>query len=236
MITNPGPITNQLEWLPVKREGIAFDLLGLPAGFDAYLKILHPIGVDRSIPITAYSFAKRTIADLNTRAAFWDKYGIANGKPEPSKLENVSYREIAASLGIAYNSEFNSETIQQFYGEWPPHLGSSIALEEAFVQQIIQILGPETETYFYGSVEEGTYHLDNDGLPVEWLQQGVASDLLEVYRRDSQLPTYLFAVDHSWCLYQGEWIDWVAVGCSAHVTHALMAHPSLEVFRLSPLD
>jgi hypothetical protein len=233
MMLNSVPITDQLEWLPLKGESKAADLLGLPAAFDAYLKILPPLGIDRSIPITAYSFAKRTIIDLNARAAFWDKHGIINGKPGPGKLEKISYRELAAGLGLAYNSEFNSEIIRQFYGEWPPHLGSSAALEEDFVQQITQVLGPKTETYFYGSVEEGNYHWDNDRLPVEWLQQGIASDLLEVYRRDNQLPTYLFATDHSWCLYQGEWNNWVAIGCAAHIANELMTHPGLEAFYLN---
>jgi len=222
-------ITEQLDWLSINRKNAAKNLFGLPLVFDAYLKILLPLGIDHSIPIATYSFAKRTVADLNFRAAFWNQHDIINGQPSPEHLESITYREVADILGLKYNSEFDSNSIRRFYGEWPPHLGSSPALNEAFVQQLAQALGPESDAYFYGSVDEGNYDWDEDGFPTDWLELGTAGDLLEVYRRDGQLPTYTFVTNHTWCLYQAESTDSVVIGCATHVAQILLTNPELEV-------
>ncbi|HEX8330368.1 MAG TPA: hypothetical protein VF629_22750 [Hymenobacter sp.] len=235
MSLRPIPITEQLDWLVVNRENAASNLLGLPQIFEAYLRILPPLGIDPSISLTDYPFAKRTVADLNIRAAFWNQHGIINGQPNPERLESITYREVADVLGLKYNAEFDSDSIRSFYGEWPPHLGSSATLNEAFVQQLAQTIGPESDAYFYGSVDEGNYDWDKDGFPIDWLESGTAADLLEVYRRDGQLPTYTFATNHAWCLYQSEPIDSLVIGCAAHMAQALLTNPKLEVLPLPSL-
>ena len=222
------PIVAQLNWLPINLQEAPSALPGLPLGYDAYIKVLPPLGIDPDIPIASYSFAKRTIAELNARAAFWDKYGIQQGQPDATRLKRTSYGEVGATIGLAYTAALDSSAIQRFYGEWPPHLGSSSAFEKVFIQQLVQLLGPESPAYFYGSIEEGTYHWDEHGFPQDWLEQGSVADLLLVYQRDNKLPTYLFPADHSWCFYQGETMDWVAIGCSASLAQALLNHPDLE--------
>ncbi|UYZ61235.1 hypothetical protein [Hymenobacter latericus] len=128
-------------------------------------------------------------------------------------MARITYREAAALAGLPYNEHISGDTFLAHYGEWPPHLGSSAAMVEAFVQDVVQVLGPGTETYFHGSVEQGNYHWGDDDFPVDWLERGEAADLVAVYRREGQLPTYTFAADHAWCLFQGEWVNWLAVGC-----------------------
>ncbi|UOG73456.1 hypothetical protein MTX78_15125 [Hymenobacter tibetensis] len=226
------PITNQLEWLSLALVAAAPNSFGLPTGYEGYVKLLPPLGIDRRIPIASYSFAQRTVADLNARAAFWDAHGIRQGQPPVDQLERITYRQAATLAGMPDHEPISSEAMRQFYGGWPPHLGSSPALEEAFVQQLVQVLGPIMTTLFYGSVEEGTYHWDEDGLPIDWLEQGVSADLLTVYRRDKGLPAYSFAADHTWCLYKVENAEWLAVGCSAAMAQALREHPYLEAFPL----
>jgi hypothetical protein len=149
-------ITSQLAWLPENASGATAALLGLPAGYEAYLKLLLPLGIDRSVPIGDYSFACSTVAALNARTAFWDKYGIVISQPTASRLQPITHREVAATLGLPYDTDFGRAAISQAYGgHWPPHLGSSSLLIEAFAQQLAQLLGPATEAYFYGSLEEG---------------------------------------------------------------------------------
>ena len=116
-----------------------------------------------------------------------------------------------------------------------PHLGSSPTLNEAFLQQLAQTLGPESDACFYGSVDEGNYDWDENGFPIEWLESGIVGDLLEVYRRDGQLPTYTFATNHAWCLYQSESIDLLVIGCAAHMAQTLLINPKLEVLPLPSL-
>jgi len=226
------PITDQLEWLPLGPLDAAPGSLGVPKGYAAYVKLLPPLGIDQSIPIASYSFAQRTIADLNARAAFWDTYGIRQGQPPADRLARITYRQAAALAGMPAHEPLGNAAIRQFYGGWPPHLGSSPALEEAFVQHLVQVLDPTITTFFYGTIEEGTYQWDEDGLPSDWLQQGVSADLLTVYRRDQGLPTYSFAADHTWCLYQGEQVDWLAIGCSIALAQVLREHPYLEALPL----
>ena len=231
----PIPITKQLDWLIISHENAAHNLFKLPHIFEAYLKILPPLGIDPIIPISDYPFAKRTVADLNIRAAFWNQYGIINGQPNPERLKSITYREVANALGLEYNAEFDSNSISRFYGEWPPHLGSNAVLNEAFAQQLAQVLGPESDAYFYGSVDEGNYDWDKDGFPTDWLESGIAADLLEVYRRDGQLPTYTFAANHTWCLSQSESSDSVLIGCNTRMAQALLTNPELEVLPLPSL-
>ena len=232
----PIPISEQLDWLAINRDNAANNLFGLPAIFEAYLKILPPLGIDYSVPIADYSFTKRTVADLNVRAVFWNQHNIINGQPNPEHLESITYREVAGILGLKYNAEFDSNSIRRFYGEWPPHLGSSTALNEAFAQQLAQTLGPESDAYFHGSIDEGNYDWDNDGFPTDWLELGTVGDLLIVHRRDGQLPTYTFSTNRAWCLYQSESTDSVVIGCAAHVAQALLTNPCLEVLLVSPLQ
>jgi hypothetical protein len=225
----PITITNQLDWLSNSYPtGI---MPGLARGHEAYLRILPPLGIDPAIPTASFSFAQRTPADLNARAAFWDKYGIIQGQPTPSRLIPITYRKVAATLGIPYDSTFTAASIVKAYGGWPPHLGTSPTLCKAFAQQLVQVLGSDQEAYFYGCVDEGTYRFDSDGLPADWLEQGQVADLT-LYYHEGPLPTYFFAVDHSWCFYQGEWSDELIVGCSNKLANALLAHPSLEVLHL----
>jgi hypothetical protein len=225
-------IADQIAWLPGAAAPAA--LTGLPTGYEAYLKLLLPLGVDTSVPIADYSFARSTVAELNARAAFWDKHGIVLGQPAASRLQPITHRAVAASLGLPYDAGFGGAAISRAYGgHWPPHLGSSPLLTEAFVQQLAQLLGPATETYFYGSWEEGNYDWDDNGLPISWLEAGTLADLPAVYHRDGVFPTYAFAADHSWCLHQAEDEDWLAFGGATSLANVLLAHQGLEALRLA---
>lgn len=225
------PITNQLDWLPIHPSQAATIYAALPRGYDVYLKLLSPLGIDPSVPIASYSFAKRTIADLNAHAAFWDTYHIQRGQPDPARLQPVTYREVSTHLGLAYDVMLDSEAIRRHYGEWPPHLGSSAGLEESFVGQLVQLLGPQQSAYFYGAMDEGNGTWDAQGLPQDWLAQGHVADLVTSYQQQGQLPTYCFALDHTWCLYQGE-VSWVALGCATSLAHAFLTTSTLEAFQL----
>ncbi|WP_460585743.1 hypothetical protein [Hymenobacter arcticus] len=226
------PITDQLAWLPQTPATAAPAAPGLPPGYAAYLKLLPPLGIDLSVPIAEYSFAQRTVAELNARAAFWKKYGIVQGQPSANRLETITYREVAAALDLVFDAQFSGADIARAYGGWPPHLGSSPALEAAFVQQLIQALGSATAVYFYGSAEEGNGYRSSDGFPADWLTYGLLADLPEVREESGGLPTYFFAADHSWCFYQGESADLV-VGCAAPLAQALLAQAGLEALPLT---
>jgi hypothetical protein len=149
------PIRDQLGWLPTHPQLAAASCPALPRGYDVYLKLLPPLGIDPSVPIASYSFATRTSADLNTRAAFWATHHIQRGQPDPTRLQPITYRQVSAQLGLAYEASLDSAAIRRHYGEWPPHLGSSAVLEEAFVRQLVQLLGPQQPAYLYGAAEEG---------------------------------------------------------------------------------
>ena len=232
MCRQPVALTDQLTWLPVAAGTSADAAPGLPIGYAAYLKVLPPLGIDHSIPIAEYSFAQKTVSELNARVAFWDKYGISQGQPAASKLVGITYREVATSLGLVYDAQFGSAAIVRAYGGWPPHLGSSPALQAAFLQQLTRALGATTPAYFYGSAAEGNGDWDKDGFPIDWLQQGQLADLPGVVGEGGLLPTYCFAADHSWCCYQGELADLV-VGCAAPLARVLLAQPGLEVLPLT---
>jgi len=233
MLLSRVAITSQLAWLPENASGAAA-LPGLPAGYGACLKLLLPLGIDASVPIADYSFARSTVAELNARAAFWNKYGIMAGQPTAGRLQPITHREVAATLDLPYDADFGRAAISQAYGgHWPPHLGSSPLLTEAFAQQLAQLLGPATEAYFYGSQTEGNYAWDDNGFPSSWLEMGTLADLPAVYRRDEAFPTYVFATDHSWCLYQAEDEDWLAFGGPTDLADVLLAQQDLEAFRLT---
>lgn len=216
-----------LDWLPLASEVPAVS--GLPLGFAAYLKLLPPLGIDRSVPVATYSFKARTVEQLNARAAFWTTYGIVGGQPAPDRLTPITYRQVAAELGVAYTPAFGNEAISRADGGWPPHLGSSLALEVAFAQQLIAVLGPQTDTYFFGSVGEGNYRWDAQDMPTDWLEQGQAGDVVDLYQQERRWPTYTFAADRAWCLYQGEDQE-LALDCSLATAQQLQTHPTLEAW------
>jgi len=227
-----------LDWLPLAGAvsavaglplaGVVSAVAGLPLGFPAYRKLLPVLGINRSIPVATYSFKARTVEQLNARAAFWNTHGIHQGQPAPDRLTPITYRQVAAELGVAFTPAFGNEAISRAYGGWPPHLGSSIALEMAFAQQLVAVLGPQTDTYFFGSVAEGAYRWDAQGLPTDWLERGQAEGLLDLYQQERRWPTYTFAADHTWCLYQGEEPEWLALGCSAEIAQTLRTQTTLE--------
>ena len=218
-----------LDWLPLDQGVPAVS--GLPLGFAAYLQLLPPLGIDRSVPVTDYSFATRTVAQLNARAAFWTQHGLVEGQPAPERLTPTTYRQVAAEIGVAYTPAFGNGAIQRAYGGWPPHLGSSLALEVAFAQQLVAVLGPQTDAYFFGSVDEGNYRWDAQGLPTDWLEKGPAEDAVDLYRQERRWPTYTFAANQTWCLYPGE-DQLLALGCSWAVAQQLQALPTVEAWPL----
>ena len=219
--------TSVLDWLPLDKGVPAVS--GLPLGFATYLQFLPPLGIDRSVPVADYSFATRTVAQLNARAAFWTKHGLVGGQPAPERLTPVTYRQVDAEIGVAYTPAFDNEAIHRAYGGWPPHLGSSLDLEVAFAQQLVAVLGPQTDAYFFGSVDEGNYRWDAQGLPTDWLEKGPAEEAVYLYRQERRWPTYTFAVNRTWCLYQGEDQELV-LGCSVAMGQTLQAHPTLETW------
>ena len=219
-----------LQWLPLADDAPA--ALGLPLGFEVYQKLLPPLGIDRSVPVAAYSFAARTVDQLNARASFWNAHNIHQGQPPPDRLTPITYRQVAAELGVAFTPAFGDGAIRDAYGGWPPHLGSSLELEVAFVQQLVAVLGPSTDTYFFGSVAEGAYRWDAHGLPIDWLEQGQAGDLEDLYNQERRWPTYTFAADRAWCLYQGEDQEGLALGCSVTMAQMLHANSMLEIWPL----
>jgi len=229
MIRRLVPDTSPLDWLPLANDAPA--LAGLPLGFAAYLKLLPPLGIDRSVPVVEYSFAARTVAQLNARAVFWDRHGIVEGQPVPDRLAPITYRQVATELGVDYAPAFGNEAIHDAYGGWPPHLGSSLALEVAFAQQLVAVLGPQTDTYFFSSVDEGNYRWDAQDLPTDWLEQGLAGDVVGLYQQERRWPTYTFAANRAWCLYQGEDQE-LALGCSQAVAQQLQTHPTFETWSL----
>lgn len=218
-----------LDWLPLTDD--VPTVSGLPLGFAAYLKLLPPVGIDRSIPVATYSFKARTVEQLNARVAFWNTHGIHHGQPAPDRLTPITYRQVAAELGVAFTPAFDNESISRAYGGWPPHLGSSLALEMAFAQQLVEMLDPQTDTYFFGSVAEGAYRWDAQGLPTDWLEQGQAGDVVDLYQQEHRWPTYTFAANRTWCLYQGEDKE-LALGCSRAIAQQLQVHPALETWPL----
>jgi hypothetical protein len=225
------PVSNltPLDWLPLTDNVPAVS--GLPLGFAAYVQLLPALGIDRSVPVATYSFAARTVEQLNARAAFWTRHGLVGGQPAPDRLTPITYRQVAAELGVAFTPAFGSEALAHIYGGWPPHLGSSLALEVAFAQQLVDVLGPQTDTYFFGSVDEGNYRWDAQGLPTDWLEQGHARDVVDLYQQERRWPTYTFAADHTWCLYQGEDKE-LALGCSRAIAQQLQTHPKVESWPL----
>lgn len=225
------PLTNQLSWLPTHPGQGATACSALPRGYEVYLKLLPPLGIDPAVPIASYSFAKRTPADLNARAAFWGMHQIQQGQPNPARLLPITYRELSTRLGVAYDAAFDSAAIRRHYGEWPPHLGSSAVLEEIFIRQLVRLLGPQQPAYFYGAAEQGNGVWDAAGFRQDWLAKGQVAELVTEFQQQGQLPTYCFASDHSWCLYQGE-VEWVALGCAASLAQPILAEATLEAFRL----
>jgi hypothetical protein len=215
-----------LDWLPLADNTPSVS--GLPLGFATYLRLLPALGIDRAIPVDSYSFASRTVEQLNARATFWTTYGIHQGQPAPERLLSITYRQVAAALGMPFTPAFGNEAIRRAYGDWPPHLGSSLALEVALAQQLVDVLGPQSATYFYGSVAEGAYRWDAEGLPTDWLEQGRAQEVVALYQQERRWPTYTFAADQSWCLYQGEDNEWLALGCSAEMAQTLRTQTTLE--------
>ena len=218
-----------LDWLPLTDDVPAVS--GLPLGFAVYLKLLSPLGIDRTIPVATYSFKARTVEQLKARVAFWNTHGIHQGQPAPARITPIAYRQVAAELGVAFTPAFSNEAISRAYGGWPPHLGSSLALEVAFAQQLVEVLGPLTDTYFFESLDEGNYRWDARGLPTDWLERGRAEDVLDLYQQERHWPTYTFAADRAWCLYQGEDQE-LALGCSVAMGQTLQAHPTLETWFL----
>ncbi|TDN37768.1 hypothetical protein E4631_02645 [Hymenobacter sp. UV11] len=100
------PLTDQLDWVSK-----------LPQEFDVYLKILFPIGIDHHIPLEEYSFKRKTIAELNARAAFWRKYGIGSPAANDEGLTPIKYCELAQIWGIPYNDSFTPDHISARFGE-----------------------------------------------------------------------------------------------------------------------
>jgi hypothetical protein len=229
MSRSPVFYTSVLDWLPLDKGVPAVS--GLPLGFAAYLQLLPPLGINRSVPVADYSFATRTVAQLNARAAFWTQHGLVGGQPAPERLTPITYRQVAAEIGVPYTPAFGNEAIQRAYGGWPPHLGSSLALEVAFAQQLVAVLGPQTDAYFFGSVDEGYYRWDDQGLPTDWLGKGPAEDAVDLYRQERGWPTYTFATNREWCLYQGE-DQLLALGCSRAVAQQLQTLPTVEAWPL----
>ncbi|MCB2377470.1 hypothetical protein LGH70_07750 [Hymenobacter sp. BT635] len=228
-------ISDQVDWLAIPTPGPDSSLKEyLPRGFAAYLKILTPLGIDRRIPLNNYSFSSRSIDALNNRVNFWNTYRIVGGRPAPENLEPISYRELAASLGVAYDASFDAAAIsRQYNGYWPPNLGGSDTLEAAFSQKLVAALGAATPTYFYGSLDDGNYHFTADNDLTDWLELGVAADLGPVFQRDRDYPSYAFAADHSWCLRHPEDAGWLLLGCSTQLRESLHTCAALELFDLT---
>jgi hypothetical protein len=227
------PLAEAPVWLSAPYWLTAPELAGVPAGFAAYVKLLPPLGIDRSIPIEAYPRASRTVEDLQARASFWTAHGIVRGKPPEARVVPTTYRAVAQWLGLPYTPALGADALVAAFGSWPPHLGTTEAMEVAFLERIVALLGPQTATYFHGTVDEGNYRWGPDGFPVDWLERGVAADLLTVCRRDGAFPSYVFAADHRWCIYEGEWTDWKIIAGSQALAQAFLDAPDLETFRIT---
>ncbi|TGE27995.1 hypothetical protein [Hymenobacter metallicola] len=228
-------IKHQVDWLSASTLRHESPLKeALPPGFAVYLKILTPLGIDRRIPLADYSFSTRSIEALNNRVNFWNTYQIVGGFPAPENLEPITYHEIATSLGVPYNASFDTAAIrQQYNGHWPPNLGSSNALEAAFVQELVAVQGATTPTYFYGTIDDGNYRFTDDNDVVDWLELGIAADLSPIMQRDPDYPSYVFAADHSWCLRHPEDAGWLLLVCSKQLYNAIYTHSTLEYFNLT---
>jgi hypothetical protein len=160
-------IIDQLNWLKL-HPVTSGQGHGLPIGFEAYLKLLLPIGIDRSIPLEEYSPKRSTVAEMNARAAFWRKYDIDGSSKTDDKLIPIKYSQLAKIWSIPYDKDSTPERIIKAYGEWPPNLRESSKLNEHFIQLLTQALGSSTPTYFSGTVDNGDYPLG------EWLSRRLA--------------------------------------------------------------
>jgi hypothetical protein len=71
------------------------------------------------------------------------------------------------------------------------------------VRQLVHLLGPQQPAYLCGSADEGNGVWEAEGFRQDWFAQGQVLDLVTVFQQQGQLPTYCFAPDHAWYLYQG---------------------------------
>ncbi|MDJ0367749.1 hypothetical protein QMK33_21600 [Hymenobacter sp. H14-R3] len=223
-------IINQLDWL--KNNACT---LGrghcLPAGFDSYLKLLLPIGIDHSISLAEYSPRRGTVAEMNARAAFWRKYDIGGPSASDDKLTSVKYSELAEIWNVPYNKDFTPDKIAKACGEWPPNLRESNKLNKHFIALIIHVLGSTTPTYFSGTIENGEYQWAA-GFPTDWLARGTTADLAQVHQRNGQFPSNMFDSECTWCLHHAEFADYLILACSTVIAHEIAGNSEVELFYL----
>jgi len=224
-------ITDQLDWL----SNVPYtpgQPHWLPQGFEAYLKILFPIGIDHRILLEKYSFKSSSIAEMNAHAAFYRKYDLGGPTTTDDQLTHITYHALAQNWGIPYTSSFTPADISTHFGGWPPNLRESKQLNEVFVQLLIQAIGPAAPAYFSGSVDNGDYHWVN-GFPTDWLEIGTVADLAHLYQRDRQFPGYIFDPSHAWCLIHMEFAEYVVLGCPLSLAATVATHSMLETIRLT---
>lgn len=209
MPLRPVSDTTHGDWL-----GDADPALG-PAGFDAYVRVLHPWDhshesrerieghlPERELAAVVKVLARHTRTPHDSFHALWDGYGDILGG------EAVGFLTFAAGSPVWPGRIFTRPKPPP-----PP--------PPAFAPEILD--GPRLRV-------AGRDHLLFAGPLADAGRWGAAS-FGHGIPRDINSPNLLWPADHAWCLATDIDTAWTGIGGSAALADALLAEPHLEVVR-----
>ncbi|HWO77404.1 MAG TPA: hypothetical protein VNM69_16180 [Bacillus sp. (in: firmicutes)] len=218
---------NQFKWIQEEKESIDFENWKgckvsnlLPARYNHYCKIMHPIYLDSTI---------------KDESLLWSQCN----PDEPVQFvfgERLTLKELAEKYKLHYTKEISTWTISHLLGGIPRYLfiPEEGSIDEKTLRELVSVLKPFTkgiQCYFQyhllkivhsfpGKIENGQ------------LYYGKLEDVFQLYEmgdgRRFGSPSYWWAEDKSWCLHTDFDSDFSLLGGSKEIVEALLSNYELE--------
>jgi len=198
----------------------------LPQGFEAYVRVFHPMtrstpgpGTLPNLPAVVRVLADHTTASTGV-AAIWEGWGglVSSQGRLTMKLSarSGSFDGPLARAASATRAAYQRVRSHFAYREAPP--GSGVLPADVATGPKLELPG---RAYFLA-------HLDLADLSADdWEQRAIWADPPFVHT-----PSLLWPDDHAWCLATEVDLDSTLIGGSRALAAALIAAPGLEVLEI----
>lgn len=217
----------------------------IPAQFEAYVKIFHPIFEDLSVEDRQQTWDQEEKRLLSAPVSAMDAECVVrrsilvySGAEPGSPLRRISWKELAKRYDVEYTPLLNASAFSRRFpgGSWPRYLigpaeGSLDARTRDELANILDRVFPGTECYFH------FWFLAASRWPDDLLYRGAIKEVAAFPEEVEEVrltPTHWFPQDHRWLVCTDYDLTFTLIGGPESLISSVMRSEILECVRVHP--
>ena len=209
----------------------------IPSGFEAYVKLLHPIYVDPTIKDHATSWHSAEQRDTGAPGILSTGTLVRESSYGRAKGERLRWEDLANRYGLTFHADVNDGSFTRYFSDrsWPRYLlgPDEGTLDPETCRELAAVLAPATLSqsvfFYYAGLSVQGYE------PRMYL--GKLRDVMEFFEMNEDLlatPEYWWPESREWCVCTDWDLSFTLIGGSEETIRTISRSPILETLTVTP--